>query len=135
MGTQSSTLSSGSSSSSSSILITLHYLATPRLLKNSSSLLRRQTHTHRHMRVTPEITFTVQSNPKPKSVVTCWKLFPHPKPSYLCDSHAESVGEEQASVPFKQRATPQEWQSDEEERRAALLNMQREGGKRRGQTG
>ena len=55
------------------------------------------------------------------------KVAPHPEQSYLCDSHAESVGEEQASVPFKQRATPQEWQSDEEERRAALLNMQREG--------
>lgn len=25
--------------------------------------------------------------------------------------------------PFKQRAMPQEWQSDEEERRAALLNI------------
>lgn len=60
---------------------------------------------------------------------------PHQMPSYLCDSHAESMGEEQASVPFKQRATLQEWQSDEEERRAALLNMQREGRKRRGQTG
>lgn len=41
------------------------------------------------------------------------------------------MGEEQASVPFKQRAAPQEWQSDEEERRAALLNMQREGERRR----
>ena len=54
------------------------------------------------------------------------KVVTHPKRSYLCDSHAESVGEEQASVPFKHKATPQEWQSDEEERRAALLNMQRE---------
>ncbi|KAM7405850.1 hypothetical protein PAMP_000270 [Pampus punctatissimus] len=62
------------------------------------------------------------------------KVATHPKRSYLCDSHAESVGEEQASVPFKQRATPQEWQSDEEERRAALLNMQGEREKRRGQT-
>lgn len=59
------------------------------------------------------------------------KVVPDPKRSYLCDSHAESVGEEQAGVPLKQRAMPQEWQSDEEERRAALLNMHTRRGRER----
>lgn len=35
------------------------------------------------------------------------------------------MGEDQANVPFQQRAALQEWHTDEEERRAALLNMQR----------
>lgn len=44
------------------------------------------------------------------------KVVPSLQCPYLCDSHAESVGEEQASVPFKQRVMPQERQGGNEER-------------------
>lgn len=58
--------------------------------------------------------------------MTKQEAVPNANLSYLCDSHAETVGEEQDGVPFKQRANyRRSGESDEEERRAALLNMQR----------